>query len=262
MVKPGGRLVAITGEGFAPEAKSTAGLFKDIGNKAQIAGLIHVDGTNIYKKYCTTFSNQLIVLDKTGEASDTSKIVRKSVDTIPDLINALEDIRNARPPIQGRPVADARGRKAGDEGARHSGSNARVPGDANLSDKPGDSDGVLSGSRQDDSGTVPSGAKRELRKNDRKDDLGRRSDAEGVSKRDASGSVRTDKRGVRERSDPDRLVTEKVTNEKAEVQENETFSSYVPSVSVKGAKPQPTKLVGPMLRGISRPETAVGEMED
>ena len=262
MVKPGGRLVAITGEGFAPEAKSTAGLFKDIGNKAQIAGLIHVDGTNIYKKYCTTFSNQLIVLDKTGEASDTSKIVRKSVDTIPDLINALEDIRNARPPIQGRPVADARGRKAGDEGARHSGSNARVPGDANLSDKPGDSDGVLSGSRQDDSGTVPSGAKRELRKNDRKDGLGRRSDAEGVSKRDASGSVRTDKRGVRERSDPDRLVTEKVTNEKAEVQENETFTSYVPSVSVKGAKPQLTKLVGPMLRGISRPETAVGEMED
>lgn len=91
---PGGRLVAIVGEGMAADRPA----FKDWWNKISatynVRANIGING-NEYVKYGTTFDNQILVIDKTGPTTGT--VVTGKVESVADLPALLEGIRNDRP---------------------------------------------------------------------------------------------------------------------------------------------------------------------
>ena len=95
LLPDGGRLVAIVGEGMAIDAHHFRAWWKNIASKYNVRANVWVNGEN-YKKYGTTFSNRLLVIDKTGKTADLSKIVGGQVDEISQLPTLLEDIRNDR----------------------------------------------------------------------------------------------------------------------------------------------------------------------
>jgi strawberry notch-like protein/NTP hydrolase family protein/inorganic pyrophosphatase-like protein/ADP-ribosyltransferase-like protein len=103
LLEPGGRLVAILGRGMAPDANKFKDFWARIGRANTIRANIGVSG-EVYKKYGTTFGTRLVVIDKvqpTGQAT-----VVKEVGTVPELMQALEGIRETRPQL--RPAEPSR----------------------------------------------------------------------------------------------------------------------------------------------------------
>lgn len=95
--KPGGRVVAILGEGArldAPNARAFwSGLTKE---GATVRANVGMSGEN-YKKYGTTFGNRLIVIDKVPPV--------KGVGPVTGDFNTIEEIHNAIEPIIARSAA-------------------------------------------------------------------------------------------------------------------------------------------------------------
>ena len=103
MLRPGGRLVAIMGQGFTPEAQSVSDAFDKMGKEGEFRAVVHVDGSKIYRKYGTTFNNQIIVWDKTGKPTDWDTVERGDPESMKDgisglqyLVMMMEGARNAR----------------------------------------------------------------------------------------------------------------------------------------------------------------------
>lgn len=93
LLEPGGRLVAIMGNNMAPETGAYKIWARRIAQKGMaIRANIAISGQE-YKKYGTTWDNQLIILDKTPNTYD---IITGKVDLIEDLLPLIEDIRNDR----------------------------------------------------------------------------------------------------------------------------------------------------------------------
>ncbi|HBF43985.1 MAG TPA: hypothetical protein DDW42_10250, partial [Desulfobacteraceae bacterium] len=93
LLQPGGRLVAIMGNNMAPEK----GAFKIWARRITQQGMairanIGISGQE-YKKYGTTWDNQLIILDKTPNTYD---IITGKVDLIEDALPLIEGVRNDR----------------------------------------------------------------------------------------------------------------------------------------------------------------------
>jgi len=95
LLEPGGRMVAIMGEGMSITAPTFRGWFQRMGRIYNVRANIHVDGSN-YAKYGTSFSNRIIIIDKTGPTPDLSAVVGGSVDKITELPQLLEGIHNDR----------------------------------------------------------------------------------------------------------------------------------------------------------------------
>jgi hypothetical protein len=91
-LEPNGRLVAILGKGVTDTAA-----FKNWWKNAGINGIIRADigiSGKEYKKYGTTYGNQLIVIDKIADAGQEK--VTGEVSKVEDAINLLKGVRHER----------------------------------------------------------------------------------------------------------------------------------------------------------------------
>lgn len=102
LLPPGGRLVAIVGEGMAADKPAFAAWWSRISKLYNVRANIGVSGEE-YRKYGTTFGNQMLVIDKTGPTPQGGTVVG-SVDKVEDLIPLLEKVRNDRPTAQPTPA--------------------------------------------------------------------------------------------------------------------------------------------------------------
>jgi predicted RNA methylase len=105
-LQDGSRLVAIMGR---PRVEGTESAtfnrwIDQIGKKYNVRANVHV-GRGVYKKYGTSFPTRLLVIDKTGPTKE--KIVGGPVDSIPDLMYAIEGVRNDRVKAKPEPVGEA-----------------------------------------------------------------------------------------------------------------------------------------------------------
>ncbi len=110
-LQPGGRLVAIVGEGMGLDAPTFRQWWQNMAKQYHVRANIWVDGRN-YTKYGTSFSNRLLVIDKVAPpaGSTAANIIQGQIDDLADLITLLQGVRNDRPTIQ--PSAEQAG--AGD----------------------------------------------------------------------------------------------------------------------------------------------------
>lgn len=98
LLKPGGRLVAIVGEGMKPEAMRYRKWFEGIKAQYDLKANIGVSG-DVYTKYGTKFGTRVLVIDKVQ--SGTNNTVTGDVENIPDLLEKLNGVRHDRPQIAG-----------------------------------------------------------------------------------------------------------------------------------------------------------------
>ncbi len=113
-LEDGGRLVAIVGKGMGEQEPGFTSWWKIIKSKYTVLANVRTSGKE-YKKYGTTFDNQLIIIDKIGPTD--YNIVKGKVEKIEDLIPKLEGVRNdrqtmgkpgeEREPIAGEPAGEA-----------------------------------------------------------------------------------------------------------------------------------------------------------
>ena len=100
-LEPGGRLVAILGNGMANDAPAFKSWWDELRSEYGVRANIRIDGSN-YKKYGTTFDIQLAIIDKTGPStSETLTGEYTDISQIPEL---LEGIRNDRGAVEAEPV--------------------------------------------------------------------------------------------------------------------------------------------------------------
>jgi hypothetical protein len=135
LLPPGGRLVAIVGEGMALEAPAYRGWWDKIRASNDVRANIKVDGSE-YRKYGTTFSNRILVIDKVPPTGNP--IVGGEVAKIDDLIPLLDGVRTTRPNQNATsglssnpPASDQQGGNAQDE------QGGNDPGDVSGSPDPG-----------------------------------------------------------------------------------------------------------------------------
>lgn len=111
-LEPGGRLVAIVGDGMKPIGAATAGKdgrrnatgdafrdwWKKIGAQYDVRANLGVAG-DIYRKYGTTFPTRILVIDKVAPSG--RPLVKGEVKSADEIIDALKGIRDERPSIGG-----------------------------------------------------------------------------------------------------------------------------------------------------------------
>jgi endonuclease YncB( thermonuclease family) len=96
-----GRLVAILGRGMAFDRPAFTPWWNKIKADYTVKANIGVSGEE-YRKYGTSFDNQLIVIDKTGPTTKTP--LSGQVEKVEDLIDLLKGVRDERPEITTRAV--------------------------------------------------------------------------------------------------------------------------------------------------------------
>lgn len=102
LLPKGGRLVAIVGEGMAHDKPAFTGWWKKIKAAYNVRANVGVNGEE-YRKYGTTFGNQILVIDNTGPTPEGGTVTG-SVDKVSDLIPLLEKVRNDRPAVESTPA--------------------------------------------------------------------------------------------------------------------------------------------------------------
>lgn len=117
---PNGRLVAIVGQGMSMDAPAFKKWWAELQKKYAVRANISVNGAE-YRKYGTTYDNQLLVIDKVI-LSQPIDVVTGRAETIADLIPLLEGIRNERirPNIQETEstAPEPRGKQTDDSGGK------------------------------------------------------------------------------------------------------------------------------------------------
>ena len=93
LLPPGGRLVAIVGEGMAMGKPTFAPWWKRIGATYDVRANVGVSGDE-YRKYGTTFGNQLLVIDKVAPTGRTP--IAGNVAKVEELISLLKGVRDER----------------------------------------------------------------------------------------------------------------------------------------------------------------------
>lgn len=93
MLAPGGRLVAVVGEGMSPESSRYRSWFGNLKGKYSLRANVGVPGDE-YKKFGTSFGTRVLVIDKTQGSGGTT--VSGSAKDIPELMTMLEGVRNER----------------------------------------------------------------------------------------------------------------------------------------------------------------------
>ena len=105
MLEPNGRLVVITGRGFAPDSPTFKEYFNQLKSEYNVRANIGLDGKN-YKKYGTSFDIRMTVIDKAGPTQ--GEVYARDFVTPEEMLNdpKLQEIRNGRPEIQGTATAE------------------------------------------------------------------------------------------------------------------------------------------------------------
>lgn len=93
-LEPNGRLVVIVGEGMADDRSAFRDWWREIKAQYNVRANVGIDGSG-YRKYGTTFDNQIIVIDKTGPT--TGAVVTGKVKHVSELLPLLEGIAHDRP---------------------------------------------------------------------------------------------------------------------------------------------------------------------
>lgn len=91
---PGGRLVAIVGEGMARDKATFREWWKKIDAAYDVRAAVPIDGSG-YAKYGTTFDNVLLVIDKVSPSG--RPVLTTKVTQYTELPTLLQEIRNDRP---------------------------------------------------------------------------------------------------------------------------------------------------------------------
>ena len=277
LLRDGGRLVAITGRGMNMEAPAFRKWWDDIKSEYNVRANIGLDGKN-YTKYGTSFDIQLIVIDKNGPT--TEDVVKGKVDNVNELYKMIGDIRNERKEadivreVSGTESNDIR-RVVGEETENEARSNSgtepqtveQTPSEADKGSISERTDTDRSAGTSADTGrgsgkeSAESGGRvvggnesadgRNLDEDRRRGTVsaadgesvdGRRDGGMGVL-RGEDGELQRSSRRDTEQSGEDDIVERTVKQPKTELTEDK-YEEYVPqTLTVKGAKKHPTKLV-------------------
>jgi hypothetical protein len=241
LLAPGGRLVAIVGEGMALDAPTYKPWWDKIREKYDVRANIHVDGRE-YMKYGTTFSNRILIIDKVAPTGES--IVGGEVKTIEELIPMLDEVRQTRPKTNERDVSS--NPPASDQ---QGGVDPSLEGETDSSDVPGTPDpdarppSSNSGGRGGRGGRSSTGGKRGGRTGNRNgntepsNDPGTNPDesVDGSSESDTGGNDGVDTTG---------LELESGEADAVNIDEAEVFTVYKPrKLRIKGSQPHPSELV-------------------
>lgn len=102
LLPEGGRLVAIVGQGMAADRAMFRPWWTQMYKRYNVRANIGVSGKE-YRKYGTSFGNNILVIDKTGPTPDGG-VVTGNVEFVEELVPLLERIRNDRPRAKSVPT--------------------------------------------------------------------------------------------------------------------------------------------------------------
>lgn len=267
-LEPGGRLVAIVGEGMAFKSPTYKGWWDGTAADHNIMVNVEVDG-QVYKKFGTTFGTRVLVIDKPvlGEnpTIGVDKALTGKVQSVSELVALVEDDRNARSP---RPLSTTgqRSEQVSPESVGGEISDGGGRATRRTDDAPGSTAGVgagpsavetgvpstdLSGDRPV-SGSRSGGRATDIPRRDDTDDIASdvdRSVEDPAARRDKAedaGDV-VDKQGRAEpQRKPSRVAAVSEADQRKATGKEEAgslFNAYLPTVAVTGAKPHPSPLV-------------------
>lgn len=253
-LEPGGRLVAILGNGMANDAPAFKSWWDELRSEYGVRANIRIDGSN-YKKYGTTFDIQLAIIDKTGPStSETLTGEYTDISQIPEL---LEGIRNDRGAVEAEPVQrgerGTRVQPGSAEGRRDAGGSKRAirnaPVDTAEEAVPGDN---VRGERP----VQPEGTRRAVRKRTERKRRSTMGESDGNVSPDVPGqSERIGDQPGRVESEPKRSGTVKEKTAKLDKKSKKVsteaidhpdsvYSAYIPKKArIVGSVQHPAKLV-------------------
>ena len=231
----GGRLVAIVGEGMAPDKPTFKAWWSRMSKEYNVRANIGVSGDE-YRKYGTTFGNRLLVFDKTGPTPEGGTITG-AVDKVDDLLPLLEKVRNERPIIEAQPAPAEPGRpQTPQAGENKPGAATDAPAHPDV--RPGS--GATGGAGDDSGGLQPE---------PQTPAVGPETVAPGDDRGGATEPAVADaaKQPEEQPAQPpaEGLSVEKLKAKgEQELKEHGVFSEYKPrKISVPGAPPPPSPLV-------------------
>jgi len=245
----GGRLVTIVGEGMADDRPAFTAWWNKIKKQYNVRANIGING-NEYKKYGTTFDNQIIVIDKTGPT--TGDVLTGKVDKIEDLIDLLKGVRNARTYTRKQPETESNSKENVATGEGNTRSElSLLPSTGKMGDREQQvSDGTrANGADQFNAGveaTENNGVHRASEREQGQNKAGRRETEAGRSGVEDSGRDRgqiSDADRVQQTEANVKVESKKATINKAELSDS-VYESYTPAkLSIAGAKKHPGNLV-------------------
>jgi len=242
-LEPGGRLVAILGNGMANDAPAFKGWWDELRRENSIRANIRLDGEN-YRKYGTTFDVQMVVIDKTG--AQTGETVTGTFKDLAQVPGLMEGIRNDRTRKTGtRGVLPDSDSVAGRDSAQQNDSQ-RNRGTERAAGTASDTRGR---GKQSGKAGKRNASERDGRADGRRDDG---SDVRGV--RGRSGDQEAVRSGAEElgksASEPGMALSGRAESDldrkSSVVTENpdSVYATYTPKkVHIKGAKKHPARLV-------------------
>ena len=238
-LEPGGRLVAIVGEGMAADKTTFRTWWKEIEKEYTVRANVGMNGEG-FRKYGTTFDNQILVIDKTGPTRDT--IVTGKVDTYTDLIPLLQGVRDARTAT----AQQSTDQQAGKEKAPGSEAGTK-PVETVLPTTPAVGNGQRgiangTGDRRQDRPDVKLEAGNLDERGNEPQSGGRGADIDKGQVAVSEGSG-VEAAGPDRESTPDTDKLETSRKEKQQSSGDSIFEGYQPTVSIRGAKPHPADLV-------------------
>ena len=273
ILQPGGRLVAIVGQGMSSDSSTFRDWWSNIEKEYNVRANVgvyskdqsgRIKHTDEFKKYGTTYGIQIIVIDKTGPT--TSDVITANEPSLENIIDLLEGIRNdigQRGTVQ---LGEAEQRTSKPVSEKDTGkSESGDMGELSLS-VTGD-EGSVSSFRADN-GTSQVGTGSDTGRNagyseqesvQVADNTVRGGHSERSERRDTRGQTETDIRGSRGELEREpsvdvtdtRIKTEiksesELEKELAEIEKesNAVYSKYIPQkVKIEGAKEHPSELV-------------------
>ena len=243
---PGGRLVAIVGEGMTLDKPAFKEWWDKIRKEYDVRAVIPIDGRE-YAKYGTTFDNAMLVIDKRAPNPERTIIRDKATRHI-ELFKLLEGVRNDRPNAQltarddsesQRNDAESQHNQAADGGkaapaGRGPGDSA--PGGVGAGESPGGS-GVAGGSARSGRGGAAGRPGSTVR------EPGNPGDRVGDDAR-TGGDVGAASGGGSDAAGQRTGVTVQTGDTAAAALTDSIFESYTPQrLTIPGSKPHPGALV-------------------
>lgn len=248
-LKPGGRLVAIVGEGMAHDKAAFKDWWARIGKKYNVRANVGVSGQE-YRKYGTTFDNQVLVIDKTEPTGQP--VITGKVDKVEDLIDTLAGIRNDNERLVSRPDRESKPGSGKPKGAGVSGGVGNKTGPKRPPRNPtdalgGEDDTGLGGNQPDTDGGLRNETVQGQKPGDRPNSSDPRPERTGGVRGNAKGSrggggnpsdnTRESPAAVEENVE----VSESKGN-RERIKDNAVFEDYETQVEIKGAVKHPTPL--------------------
>ncbi|HQB82200.1 MAG TPA: strawberry notch family protein, partial [Candidatus Rifleibacterium sp.] len=255
-LQPGGRLVAIVGQGMSFEHSTFRDWWNKIRKEYNVLANVGLSGQE-YKKYGTTFDNRILVIDKTG--ATTGQPVSGDYNNIESMVDALQGVRNVRQAISsGAETSSADANKSeGKEvsGLREPGRSSKRHGDTSLRTSKSDvgldqiqqeRDNAKTDQRGRLSGDVRADGDVSAHSNNENTgvnaSINRRRDIGDESKDRRRNGSSSDRQPLRNDGSEQLEVSQTERTDKGELSDS-IYDEYRPSVTVAGAKKHPGKLV-------------------